>query len=164
MAPRAEAHAVLLRSDPAPGDVVPPGRRELELHYNSRIDQARSRLTLTQPDGKIATLPIAPESGVDALQAETDLVPGAYTIYWQVLALDGHMTCGTVPFEVKADAAAVRRTARDATIRAALKDWYVGLIRDEHVPSAISRGRHVSRWASAGCQCRRSAVASSRTL
>jgi methionine-rich copper-binding protein CopC len=29
------------------------------------------------------------------------LSPGKYAIHWQVLAVDGHITRGQIPFEVK---------------------------------------------------------------
>ena len=34
------------------------------------------------------------------MAAETDLQPGDYVARWQVLAVDGHITRGDVPFTV----------------------------------------------------------------
>jgi methionine-rich copper-binding protein CopC len=31
----------------------------------------------------------------------TGLVKGAYVLRWQILAMDGHITRGNVPFQVK---------------------------------------------------------------
>jgi methionine-rich copper-binding protein CopC len=36
------------------------------------------------------------------LEANVTLAPGAYTLHWQVLAVDGHITRGNVPFTVDA--------------------------------------------------------------
>ena len=47
-------------------------------------------------------LTILPSSATNALDAEADLKPGAYTLRWQALALDGHITRGDVPFTVTA--------------------------------------------------------------
>src|SRR5690348_18264943 len=46
---RAGAHAILEDSTPRTGATVPSGTLDLRLRYNSRIDHARSRLTLTRP-------------------------------------------------------------------------------------------------------------------
>ena len=78
-----------------------PGTVRITLRFNSRIDQARSRLALRSP-GKERVLPVAPSGAEDVLAAQADLVPGDYTLRWQVLAVDGHITRGDVPFQVKA--------------------------------------------------------------
>ena len=100
MAAPASAHAILTTSTPKPDGILVPGHQTLRFDYNSRIDHRRSRLTLTGPSGKPVILPILPTSAANALDAEADLVPGSYTIRWQALALDGHITRGDVPFTV----------------------------------------------------------------
>ncbi|MBE7209757.1 MAG: copper resistance protein CopC [Gluconacetobacter diazotrophicus] len=97
----ASAHAILTASTPASGGTIAPGHQKLDFQYNSRIDHRRSRLTLSGPDNKHQVLAIAPDSAANALDAEADLSPGTYTLRWQALALDGHITRGDVPFTVK---------------------------------------------------------------
>ena len=92
------AHAILISSTPAPGGTIASGHQALAFTYNSRIDHRRSRLTLTGPDGKPVILPIAADSASNALDAAAELAPGSYTLRWQALALDGHITRGDVPF------------------------------------------------------------------
>jgi copper resistance protein C len=96
----ANAHAILEDSSPAAGTSVPSGARDLQFRYNSRIDAERSRLTLTKPDHTQMKVPIELGAPPDILRCHLDLVPGAYTIRWQVLAVDGHITRGDVPFTV----------------------------------------------------------------
>jgi hypothetical protein len=46
---------------------------------------------------------ILPSASADRLDANLrDLTPGAYTLIWQVLSIDGHITRGTLPFSVVA--------------------------------------------------------------
>jgi hypothetical protein len=97
---RAEAHAILEASDPAAGSTVPPGPVALKLRYNSRVDRTRSGLTLTRPDMTKASLKIDPDGPPDILTTTVTLTPGAYVVRWQVLAIDGHITRGDVPFTV----------------------------------------------------------------
>ena len=94
------AHAILLDSDPAVLSLIPPGPVVFRLHYNSRIDHARSRLTLIAPDRSETRLAIADASQPDGITTSLDAAPGSWTIRWQVLALDGHITRGDVPFAV----------------------------------------------------------------
>ena len=96
------AHAILEDSTPRIGATVPSGTLDLRLRYNSRIDRARSRLTLTRPDHSRETVPITPDSPPDILAAHLDLAPGSYVLRWQVLAVDGHITRGDLPFTVTA--------------------------------------------------------------
>jgi len=94
------AHAILEDSTPSAGAAVRPGPLDLRFRYNSRIDRARSRLTLTRPDQSRDTLPIVPDGPPDIIRCHLDLRPGAYVVRWQVLAVDGHITRGNVPFSV----------------------------------------------------------------
>ena len=93
------AHAILIRSQPADRGSVAAGPRELVLRYNSRIDHARSRLTLQGTNAQMV-LPLEADSAPDALAAKVELTPGDYVVHWQVLAVDGHMTRGDVRFTV----------------------------------------------------------------
>jgi methionine-rich copper-binding protein CopC len=98
----AQAHAILVGSTPAIGATVAPGPVALQLRYNSRIDRARSLLTLIRPDHSTSVIPIAAEGRENMLLATVTLSPGRYIIRWQVLAIDGHITRGDVPLTVKA--------------------------------------------------------------
>lgn len=100
--PAAHAHAILEDSNPPPGGTVPSGTVDLRLRYNSRIDHGRSRLTLTRPDRTREVLPIAAGTSPDIVATQATLTPGAYVLRWQVLAVDGHITRGDLPFNVTA--------------------------------------------------------------
>jgi methionine-rich copper-binding protein CopC len=104
--PSAVAHAILIDSTPAPLAHIPAGHLDLVFHYNSRIDAGRSKITLRRPDRSETRLTLTSVPTEDALKASLDLVPGAYTASWQVLATDGHITRGNVPFTVDATPAA----------------------------------------------------------
>src|SRR5277367_6383790 len=86
------AHAILVESTPAALGHIKPGAISAMLRYNSRIDAARSKLTLTGPAGQAERLALLPADAPDTLRASLTLTPGAYTLRWQVLATDGHIT------------------------------------------------------------------------
>ena len=101
LAPKlAQAHAILMQSQPADQATIDPGERTLVLRYNSRIDHQLSRLTLQGTNAQMV-LPLDAKSPADTLSAKADLTPGTYLMHWQVLATDGHMTRGDVHFTVK---------------------------------------------------------------
>lgn len=96
------AHAILIDSQPAAGTQVKPGQIPIVVRYNSRIDQARSRLTLRGSNAEM-TLPLKAGASQDTLATDPlEFTPGQYTVHWQVLAVDGHLTRGDVRFTVQA--------------------------------------------------------------
>jgi methionine-rich copper-binding protein CopC len=98
----ADAHAILLDSTPPLGGKVKAGTIALRLRFNSRIDVERSRLTLIWPDKTANPLHIEADGAGDIFTAVATLRPGNYVLRWQVLAIDGHITRGDVPFTVTA--------------------------------------------------------------
>jgi methionine-rich copper-binding protein CopC len=97
----AVAHAIIVESSPAVDAAVKGPDVPISLRFNSRIDQERSRLTLTGPGGKAWPLTTVEASRPDVLNATASgLPPGAYTLRWQVLAVDGHITRGDIRFSL----------------------------------------------------------------
>jgi copper resistance protein C len=99
----AAGHAVLLESTPALNSSVSGPNVPIKLRFNVRIDALRSRLTLLRPDGSAQALEVSKQAPADTLSADaTGLAAGAYRLRWQVLASDGHITRGEIPFTVAA--------------------------------------------------------------
>jgi methionine-rich copper-binding protein CopC len=101
MAASAAAHAVLLESAPAVNSTVAGPDIAINLRFNVRIDVGRSRLTLVPLSGSVLPLEIGKQASADTLSARaTGLPAGEYRLRWQVLASDGHITRGEIPFTV----------------------------------------------------------------
>ncbi len=97
----AEAHAILKESSPAANSSVPGPDVPLKLKFNVRIDAARSKVQIANPDKSTIDMTLEKQSSPDTLTSiAKGLKPGAYKIVWQVLAPDGHITRGEVPFKV----------------------------------------------------------------
>jgi hypothetical protein len=97
-----EAHAILKESSPAANATVLGPDVSITLKYNVRVDSARSKVQLSHPDESVTDLPLLKQVSPDTLSSKaTGLTPGAYKLQWQVLAPDGHITRGVVPFSVK---------------------------------------------------------------
>ncbi len=98
----AVAHAILLESSPSINATVAGPSVPIKLRFNVRIDATRSRLTLVKPDASTQLLAISKDASADILASQAQgLIPGEYRIRWQVLASDGHITRGEIPFKVK---------------------------------------------------------------
>jgi methionine-rich copper-binding protein CopC len=96
------AHAVLKQSSPAAGAVVSGPDVAVHLRFNSRVDGKRSRLFLIDGANAGHALPAPTQpSPAELSSVAKGLQPGAYKIRWQVLASDGHITSGEIPFRVK---------------------------------------------------------------
>ena len=95
------AHAILMESTPKLNSTVKGPDFDITLRFNVRIDGGRSRVRLSSPDGTVSTLTLASQSSPDSLQTHAaGLRPGTYKLQWQVLASDGHMSRGEIPFTV----------------------------------------------------------------
>jgi copper resistance protein C len=95
------AHAILMDSTPKINSTVKGPDVTIDLRFNVRIDGGRSRVLLVSPEGKVSTLALASQATPDTLQTHvTGLQPGAYKLQWKVLASDGHMSSGDIPFTV----------------------------------------------------------------
>ena len=103
----ARAHALVTGSTPAANARLPAAPGEAVVRFNSRIDLARSQLLLapvrdgaggTADERALELLPNTPDTELRA--ALPPLAPGRWRLRWQVLALDGHITRGDIPFAV----------------------------------------------------------------
>ena len=94
------AHAILVRAVPDAHSTVSAAAITIRLQFNVRVDSKRSRVALVMPDKSQKLLTLSQPSP-DLLESQTtDLSNGDYSIRWQVLASDGHITQGEIPFKV----------------------------------------------------------------
>jgi methionine-rich copper-binding protein CopC len=104
--PAALGHAVLLESAPAVHSEVRGDSCAVQLTFNLRVDGKRSRVTLVHPDRTTRAILLDSQPSPSVLRGTVKhLTPGKHRIRWQVLAADGHISRGEVPFVVVAPAA-----------------------------------------------------------
>ena len=103
LSPAAAAHAIIESSEPAVDGTAAGPDIAIAIKFNSRIDLKRSRLTLILPDRSERPLRDLKKDRPDRLATTAiSLKPGKYSLHWQVLAVDGHLTRGDIPFTVTA--------------------------------------------------------------
>jgi len=77
---------------------------EVVLHFNGRVDAARSRLSLLTAEGANPQK-IACEAGEDQATLKGHLgevAPGSYILRWEVLSVDGHISRADQPLTLPA--------------------------------------------------------------
>lgn len=98
---RVWAHAIIVESTPQANGVISGPVLEIKLRFNTRVDGKRSKLSLISTDGSSRAITLSQQTSPDLLLARVSgLVPGNYQLHWQVLASDGHITQGKIPFSV----------------------------------------------------------------
>ena len=106
--PPAQGHAIILQSEPRQDESVAAPKR-LVLRFNSRLEKPLCSVQLV---GGPRQRPVAltgpePDAAPDTLTYPLPpLLPGTYRARWKVMAADGHVTEGAVPFTVTGPASA----------------------------------------------------------
>ncbi len=96
------AHAILVASRPEANSIVNGPKVDIVLKFNVRIDATRSVVRLLSDEGASKPLKALPGNASNVIQTSaTDVQPGKYKLSWQVLASDGHITRGEVPFSAR---------------------------------------------------------------
>jgi methionine-rich copper-binding protein CopC len=101
---RAEAHAIIVESEPTNGATVGAPKRVV-LRFNSRLEKGLCSVMLVGPQRRTILLLRQDERApADTLiYGVPELPPGGYQLRWKVLAADGHVTEGAVHFQVAAE-------------------------------------------------------------
>jgi methionine-rich copper-binding protein CopC len=96
----AGAHALLVQSHPVANGLVRAGEVAIVLEFNTRIDKARSRVTVRSAQQAAMVVTDIDDYPTRLSGRVVAATPGKWTLAWQVLARDGHITRGEVAFTV----------------------------------------------------------------
>ena len=96
------AHAVLIDSTPKVNETIHGSSLHVDLKFNSRVDGTRSTVQLSTADGAVRSLELSTQTSPSEIVTHADgLSKGSYTLRWQALASDGHITRGQIAFQVE---------------------------------------------------------------
>jgi hypothetical protein len=80
------AHAIVVASTPLAHQTISQSELMVEIRFNSRVDPARSRLTLVRPNSASVILPLMGSGPSETLKASASgLENGRYRLMWQTL-------------------------------------------------------------------------------
>ncbi len=96
------AHVALVAATPVPGSTIGQPPKMIRIRFDQVPDPKFNEITLLDTSGKsIAGGAATAEPGdpsVGQVTVNAKLVPGLYTVAWQALANDGHLTKGNYSF------------------------------------------------------------------
>jgi len=95
------AHAYPVSSVPQDGATVSSPPREIVIRFTEGVEIEFSRIDVKNSGGELVSLGKVRQPAPDTLATELKLLsPGVYTIDWQVLSVDTHVTEGRLRFTV----------------------------------------------------------------
>lgn len=103
----ASAHARLVQSDPPKRASLAAPPRAVRLWFNEAVEPSFASVTVADSAGKKIESAAPKVDPADAKVLELSLpglAPGAYTVSYEVLSVDGHRVKGTYSFTVKGSA------------------------------------------------------------
>ncbi|MGI8857437.1 MAG: copper resistance protein CopC, partial [Thermomicrobiales bacterium] len=96
------AHVALVAATPVPGSTVGQPPKMVRVRFDEIPDPKFNDITILDTSGKAVAGGPATASASDPAVVEVaitaKLTPGLYTVTWQALAPDGHLTKGNYPF------------------------------------------------------------------
>jgi copper transport protein len=117
----AQAHASLLRTDPAAGSVVARAPRQIVLHFDEQVEDAGTTAVSATGESVLAGRSHAAAGDLRALivPLKPGLGRGDYTVRWKVVSTDGHIVSGVIAIGVGRGLAAPQA----ATTESSTLDW-----------------------------------------
>ena len=102
-APLANAHTVLLSSDPAAESTMNVGPQRVTATFNEELQSAFAAMTVVGPDGNLWSAGEPEVRGPDVSIGMRPTGPaGRYTVNYRVTSSDGHVVSGSWSFTVTA--------------------------------------------------------------
>ena len=98
----AQAHASLLRTDPAAGSVVARAPGQIVLHFDQQVEDAGTTAVSASGASVLAARAHPSPGDVRALVVplRSGLRAGDYTVRWKVVSTDGHIVSGVIAIGV----------------------------------------------------------------
>jgi copper transport protein len=94
------AHARIVQSFPEANARLQYAPAEIKLQYSEDFDAGLSKITLKDGNGKLITGKLSTASGRWLIYQIPSLAKGSYTVHYQVLSVDTHLTEGSFKFSV----------------------------------------------------------------
>ncbi|MEV4356045.1 copper resistance CopC family protein [Nonomuraea sp. NPDC049625] len=101
--PAAQAHNVLLSSDPKDGATLPAAPARVTLVFDQAVRQGYAQVGVTGPDGS-SWADGSAEVAAERVSVRVKPLPsgGAYTVGYRILSADGHPVTGKITFTLAA--------------------------------------------------------------
>ena len=126
----ASAHAVLLRTEPAPQTTVKAPPTEVRLVFSEGVEAAFGAVRVFDVDGKrVDKGKIETDNGRRDVVVPASLPGGTYTVTWRVVSADGHAVHGGFQFYVGAPSTISPVAVEGDTGAGRVVGWGYGAVR-----------------------------------
>ena len=103
--PPASAHAYPIIVSPPDGAAIKESPREVRIQFTEGVEIAFSQITVKGVKGEVVSQGKLRQLAEDTVAIDLKpLAPGNYTVEWQVLSVDTHVTEGTLRFTLSSGA------------------------------------------------------------
>lgn len=121
----ASAHATLVSSDPAEGEVLPESPGEVTFTFDEPVSLVADGVQVFDADGEPVRATASARDEIVTAEIPDELADGTYVVTWRIVSADGHPVAGSLTFSVGAPSATVAppkvgTTAGDPVVTAAL--------------------------------------------
>lgn len=99
-APAAWAHASLISTDPADGQVLSASPETITVTFSERVSLADTGNALLDATGSPASAQITARDNTVLITPDEELSDGSYIVTWRVISLDSHPVAGGITFAV----------------------------------------------------------------
>jgi copper transport protein len=102
------AHATLISTNPADGEVVAEAPPTIVLTFTEGVDPIEPGIRLVDADGKeVSVGAVSQSAGAETMSVDLDggLADGSYVVAWQAVSADAHNIRGAFTFSVGAESA-----------------------------------------------------------
>ena len=100
----AQAHAILVKSQPAKDETVAEAPKRIDLWFNDPVRSEYKALAVIDSEGKRVDNHDVEQTLTDGANIHAtvqDLIPGTYTVRYRVVSQDTHIVTGKFQFTVK---------------------------------------------------------------
>jgi len=101
-APPAAAHATLLSSDPAEGEVVPETPDAVTFTFDEPVSLTDGSVQVFDAAGEAVDSAAASEDEIVTADLPDELPDGTYVVAWRAVSADGHPVSGSLTFSIGA--------------------------------------------------------------
>jgi copper transport protein len=130
----AQAHALLLRSNPPSNAVLRQAPAQVELFFSESVQTGLSTVSVLDASGRsvdLGDVRVDPSDPTRLTVSVGALPDGVYTVVWKAIsATDGHLTSGSFPFAIGTGSASAlagqtQKTSSELPASALISKWLV---------------------------------------
>lgn len=125
----ASAHATLVSSDPAEGEVLPNSPGEVRFTFDEPVSLVADGVQVFDADGEPVPATGSARDEIVVAEIPDELADGTYVVTWRIVSNDGHPVAGSLTFAIGTPSATVEPPKVGATTAHPAVSAAVGIVQ-----------------------------------